>query len=110
MPPSAQKIVTDLKPYKGGNKTLWKLHELNRIDKHRLLVAASASLRSFNINQHRAYIHHGGPTLLERNPNGQTFILKIAQDVYVSPATRVFPLKAGDVLWIDPEYESQREH
>lgn len=99
MPPSAQKIVTDLKPYKGGNETLWKLHELNRIDKHRLLVAASTSLRAFNVNQHRAYVRHGSSALLQRN--GQTFVLKIANDVYVPPRFKVFPLKAGDVLLVD---------
>ena len=27
-----------LKPYKGGNDTLWRLHRLNAIDKHRFLV------------------------------------------------------------------------
>lgn len=99
MPPAAQQIVTDLKPYKGGNETLWKLHELNRIDKHRLLVAASASLRGFNVNQHRAYVRHGSSALLQRN--GQTFVLKIAEDVYVPPRFKVFPLKAGDVLLVD---------
>lgn len=99
MSPAAQKIVTDLKPYKGGNETLWKLHELNRIDKHRLLVAASTSLRGFNINQHRAYVRYGSSALLQRN--GQTFVLKIAQDVYIPPSFKVFPLKAGDVLLVD---------
>jgi hypothetical protein len=100
MTPAAQKIVTDLKPYKGGNETLWKLHELNRIDKHRLLVAASTSLRSFNINQHRAYVRHGSTALLQRN--GQHFVLRIAEDVYVPPSFKLFPLKTGDVLLVDP--------
>ena len=32
-----------IKPYKGGNDALWKLHALNKIDKHRLLVTACVS-------------------------------------------------------------------
>jgi len=99
MLPAAQKIVTDLKPYKGGNETLWKLHELNRIDKHRLLFTACACPRGFDINQHRAYVRHGGPSLLQRN--GQTFVLKVAQSIYIPPVRKVFPLKAGDVLFVD---------
>jgi hypothetical protein len=37
-----------LKPYKGGNDALWRLHELNKIDKHRLLLTTSIS------NTHRS--------------------------------------------------------
>lgn len=32
------KAFDALKPYKGGNDTLWRLHELNKIDKHRLVA------------------------------------------------------------------------
>jgi hypothetical protein len=98
--PEAQKIVTELKPYRGGNETLWKLHELNRIDKHRLLVASATALRGFNMNRHLANIRHGSPGMVVRN--GQNFIVKIAEDVYLPPRVKVFPLKAGDVLLIDP--------
>ena len=37
MSPDAIKAIDALKPYKGGNESLWKIHELNNIDKHRLL-------------------------------------------------------------------------
>jgi hypothetical protein len=37
MRPKAIKAIDRLKPYKGGNEALWKIHELNNIDKHRLL-------------------------------------------------------------------------
>ncbi|MGA2859964.1 MAG: hypothetical protein ABSE40_24100 [Candidatus Sulfotelmatobacter sp.] len=100
LPPAARKIVTELKPYKGGNETLWKLHELNRTDKHRLLVASGTALRGFNMNRHLANIRHGGPTMVVRN--GQNFVVRIAEDVYIPPRVKVFPLKAGDVLLIDP--------
>jgi hypothetical protein len=38
MLPEAVKAIDSLKPYKGGNDPLWRLHELNNIDKHRTLV------------------------------------------------------------------------
>lgn len=37
MCPKAIKAIDDLKPYKDGNAALWKIHELNNIDKHRTL-------------------------------------------------------------------------
>lgn len=37
MCPKAIKVIDALKPYKGGNDALWKIHELNNIDKHRTL-------------------------------------------------------------------------
>ena len=36
--PDAKKGILALKPYKGGNNDLWGLHELNRVEKHRLLI------------------------------------------------------------------------
>jgi hypothetical protein len=33
----AKEAIDRVKPYGGGNEFLWKLHELNNIDKHRLL-------------------------------------------------------------------------
>jgi hypothetical protein len=37
MCPKAVKAIDALKPYKDGNDALWKIHELNNIDKHRTL-------------------------------------------------------------------------
>jgi hypothetical protein len=33
------KFIDALKPYKGGNESLWKIHELDNIDKHRTLFS-----------------------------------------------------------------------
>ncbi|HKN75403.1 MAG TPA: hypothetical protein VJW94_09510 [Candidatus Acidoferrum sp.] len=38
MLPEAVKAIDSLKPYEGGNDALWRLHELNNIDKHRTLI------------------------------------------------------------------------
>jgi hypothetical protein len=37
MRPEAVEAIDRLKPYKGGDDRIWKLHELNNIDKHRML-------------------------------------------------------------------------
>lgn len=37
-------ILQRVKPYKGGNEALWRLHSLNNIDKHNILVVASNAL------------------------------------------------------------------
>jgi|ERR1019366_511563 hypothetical protein len=37
MRPEAVEAIDRLKPYKGGNDLLWKIHELNNIDKHRMV-------------------------------------------------------------------------
>lgn len=37
MCPKTVKAIDALKPYKDGNDALWKIHELNNIDKHRIL-------------------------------------------------------------------------
>lgn len=35
----AVKAIDELKPYKGGNDVLWRIHELDIIDKHRSILA-----------------------------------------------------------------------
>jgi hypothetical protein len=42
--PDAEKIIDSLKPYAGGNDELWAIHELDIIDKHRLLIVAAAAM------------------------------------------------------------------
>src|SRR6266851_4415181 len=42
--PTTVAALAALKPYRGGNDTLWLISELNNIDKHRLLVTVAAYL------------------------------------------------------------------
>jgi hypothetical protein len=41
--PDAVNAIEACKPYKGGNDTLWLLHELDRIDKHREILGIGTS-------------------------------------------------------------------
>lgn len=81
------------KPYKGGNDTVWRIHKLNNIDKHRLLLTVGSAYRSVNI----------GPMM-------QSVFRKNAPDwakdtvippLYIMPADRLFPLEVGDELFGD---------
>jgi len=107
MTPEAKKIIAGLKPKKGGDETLWHLHELNRFEKHRLLVAVAASLQSFNVAQHIAVSqqgHHlpsvGASIRVSKSAEGGT-VVSYMKDVFVPPKERFCPLKAGDVLFVD---------
>jgi|ERR1019366_3453912 hypothetical protein len=51
MRPEAIKAIDTVEPYKGGKgESLWVLHELNRIDKHCLLIIAGTALRAMNFS------------------------------------------------------------
>jgi len=41
MRPEAIEAIDRLKPYKGGNDALWRIHELDNIDKHRTLFTVA---------------------------------------------------------------------
>jgi hypothetical protein len=49
----AKEAIDRLKPYSGGNEPLWRLHELNNIDKHRLLFTVGR-----DIMFHAEWINH----------------------------------------------------
>jgi hypothetical protein len=43
LPQNLVQRIDAVKPFKGGNDILWRLNELNNIDKHRLLVALAVA-------------------------------------------------------------------
>jgi hypothetical protein len=84
--------LNTIQPYKGGTEhTLWVLHKLNNIDKHRLLVTVGSVYQSFNVGKYMT-------SRLQRKATGIPFP-KV--DLYVRPADNLFPLKVGDELFID---------
>jgi len=93
MTADAIKAIDEIKPYKGGNDLLWRLYKLNNIDKHRLLITVGSAFRSVNVG---ALMHRMmQKTLEEKGVSLPTL------DLYLRPADRLFPLKAGDELFID---------
>lgn len=85
-------IIDRIKPYKGGNDNLWRIHELNRIDKHRLLltITTKSSFESLDIG---AY--------MSTHMKNSFHDLNIPQiSLFIRPADKLFPLKVGDELFI----------
>jgi hypothetical protein len=78
----ALKIVRELKPYKGGNDAFWGLHQLDVIDKHRLLLVVGAAFRTMTLTHTAMHPDSTEPLSLDTTlrMNG------------------IFPLKDGDEL------------
>lgn len=88
--PDAKKAIDDLKPYKGGNDLLWRLHKLNNLDKHRLLIAVGTSIAAIDAFSHWA----------KRVPQFAAFARHAFQFI---PEDKMCPLKAGDVVFEDTQ-------
>jgi hypothetical protein len=82
-------VIDRIGPYKGRNNDLWRLHELNIRDKHRLLLTAGAAVWQFNLGQHL------------RATDRATGLLANATDWWVG---RKWPLlvEEGQQLFVDP--------
>jgi hypothetical protein len=48
----AIKLVQRLKPYRGGNDTIWRLHRIDIADKHQLLIPVAAAQKKPGIRYH----------------------------------------------------------
>jgi hypothetical protein len=87
MSQDAMDAIDALKPYKGGNDTLWRIHALNNIDKHRLLLTVGGSFRAFDIASHS---NHLAEKIFGK-------MQSMAPPRVINPGGS-FPLKVGDVL------------
>ena len=85
--------IDALKPYKGGNDRLWALYRLNNIEKHRLLLTVGSQAAGINLGQLMAG-HLGGtfPT--------EAIAAFESMNIFLNPADKGFPLKAGFELYI----------
>lgn len=100
------------KPYRGGDATLWCLHDFSNADKHRFLLAAGAAIHSFNIGQHAKEsiprtmppeAHQDFKRDLERTIS----LVDAMPDVWTELPNKIgFPLKKGDKLYVDfPDFQ-----
>jgi hypothetical protein len=89
--PDAIQALRNIAPYQGGKgHELWVLHQLDIIDKHRLLLTVGSSFQSVNLGAHMAQFVSKIPEF-----NG---LFKEMPALYFRPADKLFPLKAGDKL------------
>jgi hypothetical protein len=86
-------MIDALQPYKGGNDLLWVLYKLNNIEKHRLLLTVGSQAAGVNLGQ------------LMSGLLGSTFPAEAvaafeSMNIFLNPADKGFPLKAGFELYI----------
>jgi len=90
----AKDLLRAIKPYKGGNDSLWRLHHLNRVDHHRLIGLLGGA--------------HQGVSLIWppagfRPEVARAFDITVDEvprvTLRIKPADRQFPLKDGDEVF-----------
>lgn len=96
--PAAIATLDGLMPYKGGSDALWRLHKLNIVDKHRVLLTAGSAFQSVNIGAH---ISREMQMQIASSPMAEKLSGLPTLDLFLRPADRMFPLKVGDELFID---------
>jgi hypothetical protein len=85
--------IDALKPYKGGNDLLWILYKLNNIEKHRLLLTVGSQAAGINLGQ----LVSG---LLGSAFPAEAVAAFESMNVFLNPADKGFPLRAGFELYI----------
>jgi hypothetical protein len=91
--PETFDAIDALKPYQGGNHLLWKLYRLNNLEKHRLLLTVGSQAAGINLGQMLA--NHLGSAF---RPDAVAAFESM--NVFINPADKGFPLKAGFDLYI----------
>ena len=85
--------IDTLKPYKGGNDSLWALYRLNNIEKHRLLLTVGSQAAGITLGQLIAgYLGASFPAA--------AVAAFQSMNVFLNPADKGFPLRPGFELYI----------
>ena len=81
----AQDAIRDFHPYRGGNDTLWRLHRLDVIDKHKMMLAGFGAISA--ADGHPFVPDHWSGTRYISSPLGGAAILKKGQELRFPEAT-----------------------
>lgn len=97
MTAAAVHTIDALRPYKGGNESLWQVHALNIIDKHRALLTVGSAFHSVDVG--------GIVTRVMGDAVREAGLFKGKElptfDLFLRPADRLFPLRVGAELFED---------
>ena len=95
--------IDAIRPYKGGNDALWRLHSLNNIDKHRLLITVSMMNSSHSMTpSQKAEVTKRFRGSMPSDP------LPNLVGIHIASPMRNIPLKTGDALLTIPESEVEQ--
>lgn len=102
--PASRDAVRALTPWRGGDDELWRLHRLDIIDKHRLLVPVGAAHGGIVLGVSVAFADEGdGPNTkgmaVHLNPDDRQYPLEDGAEVYrIAKAARgPIPMSGDDV-------------
>jgi hypothetical protein len=100
MTQAAIDAIDATKPYKGGNDCLWRLNQLNNIDKHRLLITVGSVMAHFTAPR---WIRRGlARTMLEKKgidvPPDVDLSAGFTFNIIPDADYRKCPLNEGDEL------------
>ena len=102
---AAECAIDALKPYKAGNDPLWRLHCMNNIDKHRLILSAASAMALHHLlpSQKREItkIFFGSNPTATSPPD--------LTNTFIKPATATFPLEVGKKFFSLPESEMEND-
>lgn len=103
MSDASKDAIDALKPYESGNYLLWRIYRLNNIDKHRQLLLAGASSAGG--------IEVGGEMWerLKATMPPDTLLPELPP-LFIKPANPHFPLRRGDVIYIDAPDAEPNQH
>lgn len=92
--PAVVEAVKELDPCRDGNPSLWLLHRLDILDKHRLLMVVGMSYRSFTFDPAKRMVEDHPDLFQGKEPPSLPIALR--------PADRLFPLADGAELFGEP--------
>jgi hypothetical protein len=88
--PTSIALLDEVRPFKGGNDALWRLHRLDITDKHRALLTVVMTMNSFDFAQ--------TPRLPPEMGVPEELLSKLSAKFTLKEPV---PAKAGEVLFID---------
>ena len=91
--------IKAVKPYKGGNDNLWRLHRLNIVDKHRLLIAVGSVCGAHRVTPS---VQRHLRKLWTDSQGSKPFPWEQLGSLMISTSAVRFPLQTGDELLREP--------
>lgn len=88
------RLIHELKPYKGGNEALWRLHKLDIVDKHQRIIPVGAAHRNILLAIRLPQVPNG--------ESGQVMAESNIPAITINTANVQFPLQDGAELFRAP--------
>jgi hypothetical protein len=94
MPQSAKDRIDAFKPYLGGDDRLWNLHQLDIVDKHRLLTTTATVVTKMAFDVDAAWVEESFKGFIKFSPG--SFPKRV---VYLPAPKPLFPMEKGAMLY-----------